>query len=294
VKFAGCYHGHGDAFLISAGSGALTHGTPDSPGVTAGAARDTIVIPYNDLDAVAAAFSAEPDAIAAVIVEPYAGNMGLVLPKTGFLEGLRELTLRHGAMLVFDEVMTGFRVAAGGAQQREGVIPDLTTLGKVIGGGLPVGALGGRADIMAWLSPDGAVYQAGTLSGNPLAMAAGIATLRALRVTGTYEALDRSAARFLDGLTALFRKHGVAHYAARAGSMVGYFFTSDPVVDLTSAKRSDVAFYASFFHAMLDRGVYLAPSQFETGFLSLAHTDAHVDRTLRAADDALAALAVAV
>jgi glutamate-1-semialdehyde 2,1-aminomutase len=294
VKFTGCYHGHGDGFLISAGSGALTHGTPDSPGVTTGVARDTIALPYNDLDAVAAAFRAEPERIAAVIVEPYAGNMGLVLPKAGFLAGLRELTQRFGALLVFDEVMTGFRVAPGGAQQREGVRPDLTTLGKIIGGGLPVGAFGGRSDVMGLLSPEGPVYQAGTLSGNPLAMAAGIATLRALRAPGTYEALDRIAARFLDGCVAVFRNHGVAHAAARAGSMVGFFFTQEPVVDLASAKTSNTAFYAAFFHAMLDRGFYLAPSQFEAGFLSLAHTDAHVDRTLRAADEALAALAVSV
>jgi glutamate-1-semialdehyde 2,1-aminomutase len=294
VKFAGCYHGHGDAFLIAAGSGALTLGTPDSPGVTPGVARDTIVLPYNDLDAVYAAFHAEGSRIAAVIVEPYAGNMGLVLPKPGFLAGLRRLTEEYGALLVFDEVMTGFRVAPGGAQEREGVRPDLTTLGKIIGGGLPVGAFGGRADVMALLSPEGPVYQAGTLSGNPLAMAAGIATLHVLRMPGTYDALERIGARFLEGLVAVFRKHGVPHSAARAGSMVGFFFAPEPVVDLASAKASNTAFYAAFFHAMLDRGVYFAPSQFEAGFLSLAHTDAHVDLTLRAADDALATLAIPV
>ena len=292
IKFMGCYHGHGDAFLISAGSGALTHGTPDSPGITPGTAADTIALPYNDLDAVETAFRAEPDAIAAVIVEPYVGNMGLVLPLPGFLAGLRALTDRYGALLIFDEVMTGFRVAPGGVQQRDGIAADLTTLGKIIGGGLPVGAFGGRADVMAHLSPEGPVYQAGTLSGNPLAMAAGAATLRALRAEGTYEALDRAGARFLDGLTAVLRKHGVEHQAARAGSMVGVFFTERPVIDLASAQRSNTELYARFFHGMLDRGAYLAPSAFEAGFLSLAHTDVDIDETLRAADAALAAATV--
>jgi glutamate-1-semialdehyde 2,1-aminomutase len=291
VKFAGCYHGHGDAFLIAAGSGALTHGAPDSPGITAGTAHDTHVVPYNDLDAVETVFRARPAGIAAIIVEPYAGNMGLVLPHPGFLAGLRELADRYGALLIFDEVMTGFRVARGGVQEREAVRPDLTTLGKVVGGGLPVGAFGGRADVMARLSPEGPVYQAGTLSGNPLAMAAGIATLRALEAEGTYAALDRAGARFLDGLGSVFARHGVPNVRARAGSMVGFFFTDRPVVDLASAKGSDTAFYGRFFHAMLERGVYLAPSQFEAGFLSLAHDDAAIDRSLRAADEALEALA---
>jgi glutamate-1-semialdehyde 2,1-aminomutase len=290
VKFAGCYHGHADAFLISAGSGALTLGTPDSPGITQGTVRDTISLPYNDLDAVRAAFEAEPDGIACVIVEPYVGNMGLVLPKPGYLAGLRELTQKYGALLIFDEVMTGFRVAPGGVQEREGIAPDLTTLGKIIGGGLPVGAFGGRAEILDQLSPLGSVYQAGTLSGNPLAMAAGIATLRALREPGVYEQLEDAGGRFSRGLAEVFERHGIPHRSAWRGSMVGFFFTAEPVVDLTSAKTSDTAFYGRFFHAMLERGVYLAPSQFEAGFLSLAHGEAAIADTLAAADDALASL----
>jgi glutamate-1-semialdehyde 2,1-aminomutase len=290
VKFAGCYHGHADSFLISAGSGALTMGTPDSPGITSGTASDTIVLPYNDPDAVRAAFQAEPRSIACVIVEPYVGNMGLVLPKPGYLAALREICTTYGALLIFDEVMTGFRVASGGVQEREGVIPDITTLGKVIGGGLPVGAFGARAEIMDELSPIGGIYQAGTLSGNPLAMAAGIATLEALREPGVYERLDAAGARFTEGMDDVFSRHRIPHQSAFRGSMVGFFFTGDPVTDLTSAKTADTAFYAQFFHAMLDRGVYLAPSQFEAGFLSLAHDDAAIDETIRAAEDAVVSL----
>ncbi len=287
IKFEGCYHGSADPFLISAGSSALTMGVPNSKGVPAGTARDTLIVPYNDAAAVRAAFEANPGEIAAVIVEPYVGNMGLVLPVPGFLQALRDLTREHGALLVFDEVMTGFRVALGGVQAREGVLPDVTTLGKVIGGGLPVGAFGGKAEIMDRLTPDGDVFQAGTLSGNPLAMAAGIATLRLLS-DDTYVHLERLGTRLTDGMAESFRRRGVPHTVAAAGSMVGFFFADGPVTDLAGAKRSDTALYARFFHAMLDRGVYLAPSQFEAGFLSLAHTEADVDETIGACDGALA------
>ncbi len=289
VKFEGCYHGSADPFLIAAGSSALTMGVPNSKGVPAGTARDTLVVPYNDAVAVRAAFERNPGEIAAVIVEPYVGNMGLVLPVPGFLHALRELTREHDALLVFDEVMTGFRVARGGVQAREGVLPDITTLGKVIGGGLPVGAFGGSAAIMDRLTPDGEVFQAGTLSGNPLAMAAGIATLRLLG-DGVYSHLERLVRRLTDGMAQVFGRHEVPHTLAAAGSMFGFFFADGPVRDLTGAKRSDTALYARFFHAMLDRGFYFAPSQFEAGFLSLAHTEAEIDRTVEAADDALHAL----
>jgi glutamate-1-semialdehyde 2,1-aminomutase len=290
IKFAGCYHGHGDAFLISAGSGALTNGVPDSPGITEGVARDTIVVDYNDTEGLRAAFAEHGDGIAAVIVEPYVGNMGLVLPLPGFLPALRELTERHGSVLIFDEVMTGFRVGPGGVQEREGIRPDLTTLGKIIGGGLPVGAFGGRADIMDCLSPVGPVYQAGTLSGNPLAMAAGLATLRGLQKSGVYTHLEQLGMRFTSGMSEVFSRHGVPHVSANRGSMVGFFLTDGPVTNLSDAKRSDTALYGRFFHAMLDRGVYLAPSQFEAGFLSTAHRTLDVDRTLEMADEALTAV----
>ncbi len=290
IKFAGCYHGHGDAFLISAGSGALTNGVPDSPGIPAGVAADTIVVEYNDLDAVAAAFAANPGKIAALIIEPVVGNMGLVLPEPGFLAGLRELTENDGALLIFDEVMTGFRVGPGGVQGRDGILPDLTTLGKVIGGGLPVGAFGGRADIMSRLSPEGPVYQAGTLSGNPLAMAAGIATLRGLREPGVYGRFERIGSRMIDGMHRVFEAHGIPHTTARAGSMFGFFFASGPVTNLTSAKTADVALFGKFFHGMLNRGIYFAPSPFEAGFLSAAHTEAQIDTTIAAADSTLTEL----
>jgi glutamate-1-semialdehyde 2,1-aminomutase len=289
IKFAGCYHGHGDSFLIAAGSGALTFGVPNSPGVTEGTARDTIVVPYNDLDAVRKAVSANADAVAAIMVEPYAGNMGLVMPVPGFLHGLREIADASGALLIFDEVITGFRVGRGGAQEREKIRPDLTTLGKIIGGGLPVGAFGGRADVMNELSPDGPVYQAGTLSGNPLAMSAGIATIRGL-TDDVYAELDRLAARLVDGLGEVFTRHRIKHQISRVGSLLGFFFTDVPVVDLETAKTSDTALYARFFHQMLARGVYFAPSQFEAGFVSAAHTETHVEATLAAADAAINAL----
>jgi glutamate-1-semialdehyde 2,1-aminomutase len=287
IKFAGCYHGSADAFLISAGSSALTIGVPDSKGVTAGTARDTIVVPYNDAAAVRAAFERNPETIACVIVEPYAANMGLVLPLPGFLHALRALTREYGALLIFDEVLTGFRVARGGVQARDGVLPDITTLGKVIGGGLPVGAFGGPAEIMDRLTPDGDVFQAGTLSGNPLATAAGIATLRLLG-DESYANLERLANRLIEGLSEVFRSRGVPHAVATAGSLLGFFFTDGPVTDLATAKKADTALYARFFHAMLDRGFYFAPSQFEAAFLSLAHDDGEIDRTVAAADDALA------
>ena len=291
IKFAGCYHGHGDAFLIAAGSGAITNGIPNSPGVTASVAGDTLVLPFNNAAAAAAAFEQHAGRIAAIIIEPYAGNMGLIPPVPGFLQTLRALCDRHGAVLIFDEVMTGFRVARGGAQQREGVIPDLTTLGKVIGGGLPVGAFGGRAEIMCELAPDGAVYQAGTLSGNPLAMAAGTAALRAIANDPTlYERLEVLSKLLCDGLTEVFAKHGAPVTTAHAGAMLGAFFTGEPVRDLDGALASDTAAYARFFHAMLDRGVYLAPSQFESLFISSAHTTREIERTISAADDSLAQL----
>ena len=286
VKFAGCYHGCADPFLISAGSSALTIGKPDSKGVTAGVARDTIVVPYNDAAAVRAVFEQNPGEVACIIVEPYVGNMGFVLPLPGFLAALRTMTREFGALLIFDEVMTGFRVARGGVQSREGVLPDITTLGKVIGGGLPVGAFGGTAAILDQLTPDGDVFQAGTLSGNPLAMAAGIATLRQLD-DAAYVHLEALAMRLTDGMADVFRRRGVPHTVAAAGSMVGFFFTDGPVTDLTSAKTADTALYGRFFHAMLDRGYYLAPSQFEAGFLSLAHTAGEIDGTIAAADAAL-------
>ncbi|HEY1429154.1 MAG TPA: glutamate-1-semialdehyde 2,1-aminomutase [Candidatus Tumulicola sp.] len=287
VKFAGCYHGHADSFLISAGSGALTHGTPTSPGITDGTAADTIVVPFNDADAVEAAFEANPSSIAAVIVEPYAGNMGLILAKPGFLQRLREVCTAHGALLIFDEVMTGFRVGRGGVQGREGVTPDLTTLGKVIGGGLPVGAFGGPERIMAYLSPTGPVYQAGTLSGNPIAMAAGAATLRIVRDDATlFERLEVLTRLLVDGLHEIMVKYDVPHSYAVAGSMFCLFFNPGPVVDLESAMRSDTDAFARYFAEMLDDGVYLAPSQFEAGFVSTAHTTRHVERTLAAADTA--------
>jgi glutamate-1-semialdehyde 2,1-aminomutase len=283
IKFDGGYHGHADGLLVQAGSGPLTLGQPDSPGVPAAAAHQTLSVPYNDVAAVANALDAHPGQVAAVIVEPVAGNMGVVPPEAGFLEHLRELTRAAGALLIFDEVITGFRVALGGAQARYRVRPDLTCLGKIVGGGLPVGAYGGRAEIMQQISPLGPVYQAGTLSGNPLAMACGLATLKLLGEPGVYEHLERLAARLVDGLGEAARAAGAAYTGNRVGSMFTGFFCDQPVTNYASAKRSDTRRYARFFHAMLDRGVYLAPSQFEAGFVSLAHTEADVDATLNAA-----------
>jgi glutamate-1-semialdehyde 2,1-aminomutase len=291
VKFAGCYHGHGDSFLIEAGSGALTAGIPNSPGVTDGVAADTIVLPFNDVAAAEAAFDANPGAIAALIVEPYPGNMGLVLPRPGYLAELRELCTQHGTVLIFDEVMTGFRVARGGAQAREGVRPDLTTLGKVIGGGLPAAAFGGRAEIMAALAPDGPVYQAGTLSGNPIAMAAGIATLGVVAQDPTlYERLEALGLRLTAGLKAGLDRNGVPGFVHCAGAMFSIFFTPDEVRDLRGAQTADRRLFAKYFGAMLEHGVYFAPSPFESNFLCAAHTPAEIDRTVAASDTALADL----
>jgi glutamate-1-semialdehyde 2,1-aminomutase len=288
VKFEGCYHGHGDSFLIKAGSGAATFGVPDSAGVTAATARDTLTAAFNDLDGVARLFDHHPGSIAAVIVEPVVGNMGVVAPRPGFLEGLREICTRQGAVLILDEVMTGFRLARGGAQERFGVRADLTTLGKVIGGGLPVGAFGGRDDLMAHLAPEGPVYQAGTLSGNPLAMAAGLATLRQIESTaGFYETLECLGARLEAGLAAHLARGGYPCRIARVGSMWTLFFSAAEVADWTGASRCDTGRFARFFHEMLRRGVSLAPSQFEANFVSIAHSPADIDETCEAAAAAL-------
>ena len=287
IKFDGGYHGHADGLLVAAGSGPLTLGIPDSPGVPSAAAAQTLSVPFNDPAAITATFAAHADEVAAVIVEPVAGNMGVVPPAEGFLAGLRELTNRYGALLIFDEVITGFRVARGGAQERYGVQPDLTCLGKVIGGGLPVGAYGGRGDVMAQVAPLGPTYQAGTLSGNPLAMAAGHATLELLQEPQTYELLEQRAARLAAGLAEAARAAGVTATLNRVGSMFTSFFTAGPVTDYVSAQQADKDRYARFFHAALARGVYLAPSQFEAGFVSLAHSDDAIETTIRVARQAL-------
>jgi glutamate-1-semialdehyde 2,1-aminomutase len=287
VKFAGCYHGHSDGLLARAGSGVTTLGLPDSPGVPAPYTQNTLVAPYNDLKAVEQLFTASGKEIAAVIVEPVAANMGVVAPRSGFLQGLREITSSSGALLIFDEVITGFRVAYGGAQALYGVAPDLTCLGKIIGGGLPVGAYGGKREIMEMVAPLGPVYQAGTLSGNPLAMAAGIETLKILGQPGIYEQLEERASALENGLARLAAKSGVAVFTSRVGSILTLFFANREVIDYESALTSDTKLYGRFFQHMLERGIYLAPSQFEAAFVSLAHTEEDIEATLRAAEEAL-------
>jgi glutamate-1-semialdehyde 2,1-aminomutase len=287
IKFEGCYHGHSDSFLSEAGSGLATLGIAACPGVPQALAALTLNAPYNDATAVEKLFDQHRDQIAAVIVEPIAANMGVVSPMPGFLKSLRDLTSRHGALLIFDEVITGFRVCYGGAQTAFGIIPDLTTLGKIIGGGLPVAAYGGRRDLMDRVAPLGPVYQAGTLSGNPLAMSAGIATLELLAVPGFYESLDARAKRLDDGITAALRKADALATAARVGSLLTLFFTGEPVRDYAGAKQCDTRSFATLFRAMLDRGVFLAPSQFEALFVSSAHSNADIDRTIEAFREAL-------
>lgn len=284
VKFAGCYHGHVDSLLVKAGSGALTLGAPSSPGVPPGCTADTLVLEYNNPAQLKQAFAERGSEIAAVILEPVVGNMGVVVPSPEFLEALQNECQRHGALLIFDEVMTGFRIAYGGAQVRFGIRPDLTTLGKIIGGGLPVGAYGGRAEIMNVVSPVGPVYQAGTLSGNPLAMASGIATLKTLRDTNPYPRLEAMTRTLVDGLSKLATKAGIAHTVPQIGSMFTFFFNPETVTCLDVAMKSDTKMFARYFHAMLDQGIYLPCSQFEANFVSAAHTDSDIQQTLRAAE----------
>lgn len=286
VKFEGCYHGHADSLLVKAGSGVATLGLPDSPGVPAALAQNTLTLPFNDVPALEKVFAEHAD-IAAVIIEPVVGNMGCVPPRDGYLEAVRKLTRDHGALLIFDEVMTGFRLARGGAQELYGITPDITTLGKIIGGGLPVGAYGGSREIMNNIAPAGPVYQAGTLSGNPLSMTAGLVTLRRLRDKSVYERLEVASRKLCDGLSDAAGEAGVKTVTNRVGSMWTSFFTDEPVVDWDSANKSDRQRYGKFFHAMLEEGVYLAPSQFEAGFVSLAHTDQIIERTVAAARKAL-------
>ncbi len=291
VKFEGCYHGHSDSLLVKAGSGALTLGVPTSPGVPADLAQHTITLAYNDPEQVRAAFAEIGDQVAAIIVEPIAGNMNCIPPADGFLQTLREVCDRHGSVLIFDEVMTGFRVAPGGAQQLYGVTPDLTTLGKVVGGGLPVGAFGGRRDIMEHIAPTGPVYQAGTLSGNPVAMAAGLATLSLVREPGFHDGLDRRARQLVDGMKSRARAAGIGLASNQVGGMFGLFFTdAERVSDFAGVSACDLARFQAFFHAMLERGVYLAPSAFEAGFVSSAHDEAAIQATLDAAEQAFATL----
>lgn len=290
IKFAGCYHGHVDSLLVKAGSAATTLGVPSSPGVPKGCTADTIVLEYNDLDAVTETFKTQGDKIAAVILEPVVGNMGVVVPQPGFLQGLQTLCNKYGTLLIFDEVMTGFRVAYGGAQALYGIQPDMTTLGKIIGGGMPVGAYGGRADVMRKVSPLGPVYQAGTLSGNPLAMACGIATLKTLRAADPYAQLQVETARLIQGLKFVCESKGIPHTVAQVGSMFTLFFNPDPVTNYTIAAKSDTALFAKYFWSLLNHGIYLPCSQFEANFVSAAHTPADIDATINAAKTFFAGL----
>lgn len=287
MKFEGCYHGHADSLLIKAGSGVATLSLPDSPGVPEATAINTITVPYNDLDSVRLAFEKYGDDLAAVIVEPIAGNMGVVPPAAGFLEGLREITKAYSTLLIFDEVMTGFRVARGGAQELYGIKPDLTTMGKVIGGGLPVGAYGGKREIMEQIAPAGPIYQAGTLSGNPLAMAAGMAMLQELGQPGVYEQLEARSKRLAEGLKENAEKLGIPHTINRVGSMVCLFFTDTPVVNYETAKTVDLERFSKYFSNLLDEGIMIPPSQFEGMFVSTAHTEADIERTIEAAFNAM-------
>jgi glutamate-1-semialdehyde 2,1-aminomutase len=290
VKFEGCYHGHGDSFLVKAGSGVMTLGLPNSPGVPAALADLTLTLPYNDFDAATKLFDEAGSEIAGLIIEPIVGNANCILPRDGYLQHLRGLCTKHGTVLIFDEVMTGFRVALGGAQQLYGITPDLSTFGKIIGGGMPVGAYGGRRDLMAQVAPSGPIYQAGTLSGNPVAMAAGLATLDLVRTPNFHAALERSTYRLCDGLEAAAREAGIAFTTTRAPGMFGLYFREGPVETFEDAKASDTARFNRFFHAMLERGVYLAPSAFEAGFMSSAHGEAEIALTLAAAREAFAIL----
>ena len=287
IKFDGCYHGHGDSLLVKAGSGVATLGLPDSPGVPAGLAELTTVLAFNDKEALKQEFAARGNEIACVIIEPVVGNMGTVAPEPGFLELLREVTKASGTILIFDEVMTGFRLALGGAQEKYGIKPDMTTMGKVIGGGLPVGAYGGRADIMNKVAPAGPIYQAGTLSGNPLAVSAGLATLKRLQKERPFARLEALGARLEAGILVAIKKTGTAATFNRVGSMYTLFFTSEHVRDFTTAKTCDTQRFNKFFHSMLEQGIYLPPSQFEAAFISAAHTDADIDRTIAAVEKAL-------